>query len=92
MKLCNAGALALVVWYLLVPPDLGELKPMSAWQRFASYNTAKECDSARSQLAINAVKDENKTRCWQSESCFPDYARENAQCIATDDPRLKEHD
>jgi hypothetical protein len=87
----HAAALALAGWYLMVPPDLADLAPISAWRHFGSYDSARKCDSARSQLGIDAVKDENASGCKteQSEHCFLDFAKENARCVATDDPRLK---
>jgi hypothetical protein len=92
MNLRHAAALALVGWYLMIPPDLADLAPISAWQHFGSYDTAKECDSGKSQLGIDAIKDENASGCkvTPSEHCFLDFAKENARCIASDDPSLKE--
>jgi hypothetical protein len=90
MKLRHAAALALVGWYLMLPPfslspsrkivaDLR--KPLSQWVSFGNYDTAVDCNKeidAMDQRAINWAR-EHGTKL--------DLA--HAQCIATDDPRLK---
>jgi len=79
MKPRHAAALALVDWYLMIPP-LNEHSyrpqpdlPLSEWWQHQSFDSAQECESA-----------------CNSDS-LPDRMRaNNAKCIATDDPRLKE--
>jgi hypothetical protein len=92
MQLRHAAALALVGWYLMTPPlslssshqagvDLS--KPLSEWVRIESYDTASDCNKEIEAINNRAVS----------------YAREHhammlelfhGQCVATDDPRLKE--
>jgi hypothetical protein len=70
MNTRHATALALVGWYLLIPPiptnpsDLLQF-PLAQWEQFGAYDTAKECESAKEELAKAAVKDE-ETACLDS--------------------------
>jgi len=89
MKLRHAAApaLALVGWYLMVPP-LDNLKaPISAWEISASYDTAEQCSLEQQRFFDTATKQRSlnlgKLRAGNE-------AILHAQCIATDDPRLKE--
>jgi len=60
MKVRHAAAFALMGWYLMVPPNQIDFPnaPVSEWEHHASYDTAKECESARSDLARDAGKTE----------------------------------
>jgi hypothetical protein len=51
MKLRHAAALALVVWYLIVPPPVIHSSvpvdldaPLSKWGIFSSHNSAADCE------------------------------------------------
>jgi len=93
MKLRRAAALALVGWYLMVPPmtlvsgrpaALTEA-PLGRWNTSASFGNSKAC--VRYQLAR---VDEQKRR---SDQVGREYWLEvfsNSLCIASGDPRLKE--
>jgi hypothetical protein len=91
MKLRHAAALALVGWYLMVPPiENGQLNlhaPVSRWEIESSYDRADDCQRiiARFVQMYPHLKDEGsgftKAKAWPMV---------NAKCIATDDPRLKE--
>ena len=83
-------ALALVGWYLLIPPWAvmgSEMRPipdpdalLSKWVNEGNFDSAGVCDHALSQF-LNAAQ----------RKPLPDRSRANfAQCVATDDPRLKE--
>jgi hypothetical protein len=84
VKLRRIVALALVGWYLMIPPADGGAKrdpqaPLAAWFVFGGYDTAHECEGSKflnreghKQRAGDPLKD----------------AFDHAQCIATDDPRL----
>jgi hypothetical protein len=102
MKPRHAAALALVGWYLMTPPPLLPIPakvepqpdlhaPLSEWHRpnwlFASE---QECLAKRTEL---------RKTWWTNVTDIPPEkitARQmtwwvkNAQCIASDDPRLKE--
>ncbi len=94
MKLRHAAALALVGWYLLVPPlsrdDVPQnYLPLAQWRLIASYDTAAEC-MAGSDGYLSGVKKgiaRYKTNLQTAEALI--RAAREAQCIATDDPRLK---
>ena len=84
MKTRHAAALALVGWYLMLPPvreagppDLGA--PLGKWGMLSpSFDSAKECEAYKLKLAEKVVKERR-----------PDYIRADAKCVASDDPRLK---
>ena len=86
MNVRNAAALALVGWYLLVPlrenensAKLRQDVPLGEWVYVYSFHTAKECtDDAvnEEQLRAKDPLEADQYASWQ--------------CIATDDPRLKE--
>ena len=96
MKHRHAAALALVGWYLMVPPpvlhsslpvDLGA--PLSEWRLFSLHDSAAECERAlvafykvsKTELATNPADERDRTQFYQLE---------NSQCVASDDPRLKD--
>ncbi len=78
-KLRHAAALALVGWYLMVPPiQNGKAVdvPISEWSHLDSFDSARECRDAGYRYQ-DRQKAENKPLpgAWE--------------CIASDDPRLK---
>jgi hypothetical protein len=89
MRVHHAAALALVGWYLMVPP--GAMKgnvwtfssnaPIRQWKVSDPFDTAADCARAlrRHIDAVNPSGSPDLYAYWLS-----------AQCIATDDPRLKE--
>jgi hypothetical protein len=91
MKVRHAAALALVGWYLVLPPMnswkglpwIDRNAPLSKWQQRAAFNSAKDCEVARKKHETDfalAVKSANHI-----SSPIDDGAR----CVASDDPRLK---
>jgi hypothetical protein len=80
VRLQHAAALALVGWYLLVPPHpttdptkkSDPSAPLTAWTQIWVFDSASECQKA-------AVKIHNDK----------EPALNAAQCVSTDDPRLK---
>ena len=86
MNVCHAVALALVGWYLLVSlrenENSAKLRydaPLGEWVYVYSFDTAMECtDDAvkEQQLRAKDPLEADQYTSWQ--------------CIATDDPRLKE--
>jgi hypothetical protein len=76
MKPRHVAALALVGWYLMVPP----LVPQ--WTILDSFDSAEECIDAHVKLLRDRfIKNANdEIRLEQAYS---------ARCIATDNPRLK---
>ena len=82
MKPRRAAALALVIWYLMVPPTIPvEPKaPLADWMRIATYNTANDCvrEFFKHHRSPNGEHDLiAETPVW-------------ARCVSSDDPRLKE--
>ncbi len=90
VKLSHAAAWASVVgWYLMLPPladyringqHIASMRdtsaPFSKWTTLSSFDTAAECEKA---LVVNSEAALNR-----GEGDQP------YQCVATDDPRLKE--
>ena len=95
MNLRHAAALALVGWYLMVPPPVVHSSvrdldaPLSKWGIFSTHDSAAECEQglvafyklAKTELVANPSDERDRIQFYQLES---------SQCIATDDPRLKE--
>ncbi len=97
MNLRHAAAVALVGWYLMVPPVVEKAgsyeadfnAPLSRWSVDSPFDTAAEC------RAVNANLVQQQTRVFDQAQA---HSRERAvaqrlivsQCIETDDPRLKE--
>jgi hypothetical protein len=79
MTLRHTAALALVGWYLMMPPK-DENLPLSKWRAVESYDAASACMNAKIAY-FHRVKD------------LPDTNLEklrilDMQCVSTDDPRL----
>jgi hypothetical protein len=89
MKFRHAAALALVGWYLIMPPlrstgssDCYDANvPISQWQRIEAFDTAEQCKAASTKYALSHKQ--------HGLDCALASAWLDAQCIATDDPRLK---
>jgi hypothetical protein len=98
-SVCHGGSLALLVWYLIVPPikhgQLGLGQYLSKWTIAKRFDGATECqrelDAARKQPSLKPA--------WLPDDFTVD-TREGkhrtslaiflAQCVASDDPRLTE--
>jgi hypothetical protein len=94
MKLRHSAAL--VGWYLMVPPFAGAPKgapanfdaPYSSWQSIDPFDTADACRADRDRLRKWA---KGNTEC-DSKVGIEHYLCARwigADCIASDDPRLK---
>ncbi len=90
MKSRHAAALALAGWYLMMPPlnteKLFERAALSQWQIAARFDSAEECAAKKTQFASEGqklIQDPSLSvqRFGRAESL--------AQCINSDDPRLK---
>jgi len=89
MKLRHAAVLALIGWYLMVPPlrstgssECYDAKvPISQWQRIKAFDTAEQCKVASKKSAF--AHKQHGLDCGLASAWL------DAQCIATDDPRLK---
>jgi hypothetical protein len=105
MNLRHAAALALVGWYLIAPPIrsgtspddqvVDDRAPLSAWIIVDSFDAASDC-----QRTMKGTQSFHLKSFHDVEGLTEDQRRsarkqlkdmENAmQCIASDDPRLKE--
>jgi len=95
MRFRHAAALALVGWYLMLPPPNPDNKntillgaDLSLWAVYESYDNAKECRRERETLKARIPftdTDEVLKR-----GSISDKMRWFGQCVATDDPRLKQ--
>jgi hypothetical protein len=127
MNLRHAAALALVGWYLMMPPpDFDHAThlpngrpntdaPFSYWRNDGSFDSAKECKAELQNNIEFSKQIESKIRrehrSEQQESALEDKMDQqsnspkgfsrglrgygligamSAQCVASDDPRLKE--
>jgi hypothetical protein len=94
MRFRHAAALAIVGWYLMVPPDSERLTPpknlppLSKWSVYQRYNTPDKCMEVRSDITSGWLQDTPPDFVERFGSSFKStFVR--AQCVATDDPRLK---
>jgi hypothetical protein len=90
MRPCYAAALVLVGWYLMLPPVFKGIPhssdPLGDWIIFDSFDKASECKAAKDKRG-------NEVAGWVREHALKEAAAaqwEESQCIASDDPRLKE--
>jgi hypothetical protein len=99
MELSHAAALALVGWYLMVPPMLGDYSPKPAplnhWGLFQSFDTARECRDFQDDV-LKSTKDflpPDEPNGQLSDKALTKnlmrYTGLFGKCIASDDPRLR---
>ena len=87
----HAAAVALVGWYLLVPPYKADKHSLDVdaslpkWENFGSYDKAKECTDDRASQ-INFWYDEGKNSQYAARTL---ELLRHSVCMATDDPRLR---
>jgi hypothetical protein len=97
MKPRHAAALALVSWYLIMPPSFDSTIPLSKWNRISTFDSIDKCASFKLtvQQEINDPAGQEKIRKEAAKTGTPwnsDLAisrSKAAQCVSTDDPRLK---
>jgi hypothetical protein len=98
MKLRHAAALALVGWYLMVPPIgskngvpmVDKSAPLSQWHhRHSVYQSESDCTEA-----LTKERDTYEAEIQAGELTMGSYIWKGQldleTCIASDDPRLKE--
>jgi len=70
-------------WYLMIPPAVGTSydvsAPLSKWRVFSAHDHAYECEGAKFLHRAGVTQKNEPSKA----------ALDHAQCIATDDPRLK---
>ena len=104
MKPRHAAVLALVGWYLMMPPprqqtdgkgrlsltrDIDSTAPLSTWEVGAAFNSPQECNQALGELRTKINREIANPDMRADERHFYTGKSAFAQCIATDDPRLK---
>jgi hypothetical protein len=101
MKPRRAAALALVGWYLMLPPlrrgqptgagAVGPEAPLSVWQNMGSFDSATDCYQFMHWLRSlhDAGKGANGGNLPANLKAEFQALDASALCIATDDPRLK---
>jgi len=96
----HAAALALVGWYLMQPPlDSGDRPdakaPLSQWQESGAFDNAAECNKERFdtiKMYEKMLADAQQSKASHDSVDMlqrASLAFWKAQCIASDDPRLK---
>jgi hypothetical protein len=92
MNLRHTAALALVGWYLMIPPigpSEGKSEPLSKWTIYRDYDSLWICTAGEIELHKRAGGDPSV----RPPLHFPPEQLKQfaaADCIASDDPRLKE--
>jgi hypothetical protein len=103
MKLRHATALAIVAWYLLIPPIGADNKvnvhaPLSTWRKGVKFDSEKKCgDSLKDAIQNPMTPDEyqaaaeatRKTKMHPLSKSEMTKRTAESQCVAADDPRLK---
>jgi len=98
MKLRHAATLTLIGlgWYLMVPPDVHKgsasvktLEPMGQWLNLHSFDTAAACENGLAD-ATKGIKDDLSKNPTSVAALRKFRWISDAECIASDDPRLKE--
>jgi hypothetical protein len=92
MKLRHASALALVGWYLMAPipgndPIPDPVVTFSKWVNLRSFDSAERCEDARLNLIRLGVGGPQLMGYSEQEV---KKVLLLSQCVASDDPRLKE--
>jgi hypothetical protein len=101
MKNRHAAALALVGWYLIVPPVRGTAKSdeqtamtarLSYWPVLEKYDSVGNCQARAKYLRTYdpAKSDELMVFKNATEAGRWAVARSHATCVASNDPRLKQ--
>ncbi len=79
-------------WYLMVPPLSEPQAPLSHWAIYLSFDTAEPCERERARVAEWDAKNKDAGIHLTHHARSGDLQYEGtlAQCVASDDPRLKE--
>ena len=90
MNLRRAAALALVGWYLMVPPPVGsnfdsfdKNAPLSKWRQPAAFDSAAACEQYRTE-AIDTFQKRTDANGDYNVNLYI-----AGRCVTSDDPRLK---
>jgi hypothetical protein len=90
MKPRHSAALALVGWALICPPfsgnSISDNAPLSAWKMTAFYPTEDVCNLQRTGAENSMTASAGGDSTLEMAAAI----MHKCQCIATDDPRLKD--
>jgi hypothetical protein len=91
----HATALVLVGWYLMAPPTGVDNKlhidwPLRLWDQIGSYDDAKQCHAGKIRMEQGLDSPEIKAGMHPIMRIWLKRKIDQSQCIASDDPRLKE--
>jgi hypothetical protein len=103
MKSLHAATLALVGWYLMLPPlqfvgpandpyslaIVDGAAPLSRWLPMMTFKTLQECDNFSTRLARNMRKSVKTERDKRDVETLIRIWLGKYQCVTSDDPRLK---
>ena len=98
MTLRHAAALAVIGWYLMMPPPYWSKTnprnaPLRQWTVFGRYDTAQEyADERTKMIRVQSMALLSDLAEGVSDANRPSLSLnfKHAQCIASDDPSLKE--
>ncbi len=99
----HATALAIVAWYLMIPPIGADYKvdaraPMLEWRRSVKFDSEKECEASLKDVIQHpttpdeyqaAARATLKARMHPISQAEMTKRTAESQCVAADDPRLK---
>lgn len=103
MKPLHASALAIILWYLMIPPIGADNKvdshaPLPQWRIGVGFQSEKECDDSLKDANQNPMTPAEyqaaakaTRRAKMKPLTMSEMTRRTAesQCVAGDDPRLK---
>jgi hypothetical protein len=96
LNACRAAALALAGFYLMSPPVterpmlvINTNLPMSDWDNHGTFNSKEQCEKGKADLIAQNPTPSGRWNPSDALRNFQNEAIHQAQCIATDDPRLK---
>ena len=104
MNLCHGAALALVGWYLMLPPLADEVKPpiphrtvassapLSQWCLVQRFDTAEKCESMRQDWYDDGRNKLDVLISYNGKftlSLYGVFAELFVRCVADNDPGVK---
>ena len=103
MNPCPVAAIALVGWYLLMPPQVSENGhpdagvPLAQWEQMGSYNSAEDCNDDRESFMkrdqkeynLSLISDPPQSTLLKEAAHKVAPKSSAALCIDAADPRLK---
>ena len=91
MKLRHAAALALVGWYLMVPPLQKPNSGLSRWKTLKVFVTEALCEAERKVMIEEADSDEtgeSSVIVFETPHGKEEFIARGGSCVANSDPRL----